>query len=349
MSLNKFISYCGICFGTEICLNNLDYFDVTKNLALNAHFGESINKIAKNINTVVDVEDILINGINSIPCHIATKYMEKLHRIIYPYILLHYKPSHKMSVTDPVGRSLLSICSKVYQKFSSCGVKIKAPNLDEFPGNYSDMSYPETKSAIVTVKSKFDEFHCTGYYMAAGSLISVTVLEGSTSGWELRISSHVDDLTSMKSYNRWPVVSSSIKLKKFMTITSAFGGIIYLDSPKGNTTIRLKLENVIETPFYDLNQPDTMANWHYNSKSSGLWAELCGKHIVFTCPSQYIRNLSDPAKILKLWDLIVIANHELRGTDVKGTWRERVVIDIQPFNSTMHSGYPITLPYGTKN
>lgn len=275
--------------------------------------------------------------------------MEKLHRVIYPYILLHYKPSSKMSVSNPTGRALLSICSKIYQKFSSCGIKIRAPNIEEFPGCYSEINYPHLKTVIVTIKSKFDEFHCTGYYMAPGSMISVTVLEGSIFGWEVRISSHVDDLTSMPSLNRWPLVSSSMKLKKFMTITSAFGGIIYLDSPKGNTQIRLKLENVIETPFFDLNQPETILNWHKNSKASGLWAELAGKHIVFTCPTQYIQNLGDPSKVLQLWDLIVIANHELRGTDVKRTWRERIVVDIQPYNSIIHSGYPITIPYGNKN
>lgn len=346
MSLNKFLSYCGLCFGSEMCYNENEYFDVSKNLAHDAHFGLAVNKISKNINCSVELQDLIINGIDSMPGHIASKYMEKLHRIIYPYILLHYKPTQKMSVTDPVGRALLSICSKVYQKFSCCGIKIKAPNVEEFPGTYSEISYPESKSVIVTIKSKFDEFHCTGYYMAPGSLINVVVLEGSVTGWDLRISPHIDDLTSMKSLHRWPIVSSTTKLKKFLTVTSAFGGIIYLDSPKGVSTLRLKLENVIETPFYDLNLQETVDNWHNSSKAPGLWAELCGKHIVFTCPSQFIRNIPDPSKILKIWDLIVIANHELRGTDVKGTWRERVVFDIQLFNNKIHSGYPITLPYG---
>jgi hypothetical protein len=63
ISLNKFITYCGICFGSEICSNELDYFDVSKNLALKSHFGDSINKLAKNINVATDYESILVNGI----------------------------------------------------------------------------------------------------------------------------------------------------------------------------------------------------------------------------------------------------------------------------------------------
>jgi hypothetical protein len=41
-----------------------------------------------------------------------------------------------------------------------------------------------------------------------------------------------------------------------------------------------------------------------------------------------------------------MANHELRGTDPFNTWRERIVIDVQPRGGFCHSGYPITLSYG---
>jgi hypothetical protein len=67
------------------------------------------------------------------------------------------------------------------------------------------------------------------------------------------------------------------------------------------------------------------------------------QHITFTVPSESIRNLEDPSEALKIWDQFVIANHELRGTDPFNTWRERVVIDIQPFGGMVHAGYPITL------
>ena len=43
-----------------------------------------------------------------------------------------------------------------------------------------------------------------------------------------------------------------------------------------------------------------------------------------------------------------MANHELRGTDPFNTWRERIVIDVQPRGGSFHSGYPIVLSYGKK-
>ena len=159
---------------------------------------------------------------------------------------------------------------------------------------------------------------------------------------------HTDDLSSMDRLKRWPLVYSKSKLKKENIITSAFGGLIYLDSPNGNSTIKLQFENVVEAPFLDLNQPDTIENWWNRSRAPGLWSEICGKHIVFTVPSQTIREFTwlELKKVLNLWDLIVVANHELRGTNVANCCRERVVADVQPFGGQMHSGYPIVIPYG---
>jgi len=67
---------------------------------------------------------------------------------------------------------------------------------------------------------------------------------------------------------------------------------------------------------------------------------------VFTVPADSVRNLENPEEALKIWDFIVMANHELRGTDPFSTWRERIVIDVQPRGGFCHSGYPITLSYG---
>jgi hypothetical protein len=103
------------------------------------------------------------------------------------------------------------------------------------------------------------------------------VVEGNPAGWEIRVGAHTDDLTTMEEIRRWPQLSVAMKLKKSMSVTSAFGGLIYLESPKGNSSIRVKIESVLEAPYYDLNRPETMSNWAVNRKSPGLWAELCGK------------------------------------------------------------------------
>ncbi len=77
--------------------------------------------------------------------------------------------------------------------------------------------------------------------MAAGELVKIAILEGNPNGWEVRVGCHTDDLSAEKSIHRWPLITT-----KSFSLTSAFGGLIYLESSKGNSTIKIKLENVIE-------------------------------------------------------------------------------------------------------
>lgn len=190
------------------------------------------------------------------------------------------------------GRALLSIASKVYLKFTQCSIRVKAPNIDEFPGSMPVLSLISNQLAlnnnnnnqftkIIDIKSKYDEFHCTGCYLAAGGCAQITVVEGNPSGWEVRVGSHTDDLTSMPEIRRWPQLSVSVKLKKSVSLTSAFGGLIYLESPKGSSSIRVKIESVLEAPYFDLNRPETVSVWSTARKAPGLWAELSGKVFFF--------------------------------------------------------------------
>lgn len=185
---------------------------------------------------------------------------------------------------------MLSIASKVYLKFTQCSIRVKAPNIDEFPGsipsilphlqvvpNGNTQQHQQQFTKIIDIKSKYDEFHCTGCYLAAGGCAQITVVEGNPSGWEVRVGAHTDDLTSMDEIRRWPQLSVAVKLKKSVSLTSAFGGLIYVESPKGTSSIRLKIESVLEAPYYDLNRPETMSAWSTSRKAPGLWAELCGK------------------------------------------------------------------------
>jgi hypothetical protein len=173
-SLNKFLSLCGICFSSDLCKLQANYFSVRNNLTLNSHLGNAINLLASNMYEARNVQHLIINGINALPTTIATKHLEKLHKILYNYICSKYKPTSKTSVSCPIGISLLAMCCQVYQKFSSCGIRVKAPNIEEFPGNFSTLASPKTTTALVSIKSKFDEFHCTGYYIAAGSSVLVS-------------------------------------------------------------------------------------------------------------------------------------------------------------------------------
>ena len=70
------------------------------------------------------------------------------------------------------------------------------------------------------------------------------------------------------------------------------------------------LSNVIETPYYNIYDQDSIDNWDNSRQNSpGLWAEIAGEHFIFTVPSSCVRDLEDPSEIITFWDQ-VLENHQ---------------------------------------
>lgn len=224
--------------------------------------------------TSLKLENYFIDVIESFPNEFTFEYLEKLQKILYKFITLNFRPTFNSSISSPIGRALLTIASKLYLKYSICGIVCRAPIIEEFPS--FTILKPNTVSTTISLKSKYEEFHFTGYYIPPGIKASLTLLEGNSSGWEVRIGAHTDQLANV-SLKRWPCISSNFKLKKSLNITTAFGGLIYLQSPKGSSTIKLKLDSVVEAPYFDLKKTETIGAWSQNQQSSSPWAELSGK------------------------------------------------------------------------
>ena len=76
-------------------------------------------------------------------------------------------------------------------------------------------------------------------------------------------------------------------------------------SPAGGR-ISVVISNVVASPYFDLTKPETVFKWNLSgSQAPGLWAELAGEFIIFTCPSDAIRHLDDPKPVIKFWDEVV--------------------------------------------
>jgi hypothetical protein len=69
--------------------------------------------------------------------------------------------------------------------------------------------------------------------------------------------------------------------------------------------LKIVISNVVESPFIDVNQTDTVSNWCNRKNAPGLWAELCGEHVIFTCPSETVKDLDNPLEFLQFWDSIL--------------------------------------------
>lgn len=276
--MNKFITQLGICFSFKQAQIDQFYIKTSRNKALESHLVCSIDKLENNMKNSLELEDYFIDSIESLPNELSFDYLERLHKVLYKFITLNFKPAFSSSISSPIGRSLLTIASKLYLKYSMSGIVCRAPSIEEFPS--FTLLRPKTLSATLSLKSKYEEFHFTGYYVPPGIKASINLLEGNSSGWEVRIGAHTDQLFNVN-LKRWPCISSNFRLRKKLYITTAFGGLIYLQSPKGTSSIKVELESVVEAPFYDLIKPDTIKNWPENQQSSSPWAELSGKVFFF--------------------------------------------------------------------
>lgn len=141
-----------------------------------------------------------------------------------------------------------------------------------------------------------------------------------------------DCVQNCNEYRRWPHVSARITLATpSMQIGSAFGGLLFLESfNHDHHSITLRLRNVVVTPMYDVKNSDRQSSWEKKHRHShGLWADIAGEHIIFNLPTQSIRHMNSQQldEILKFWDSVVLAHHNIRNT--KPDRRERIVCDEQ--------------------
>ena len=119
---------------------------------------------------------------------------------------------------------------QITRLLSNCYIELgeKAPNIEEFPFDFSEL--PNLLSNVsIRLKSKFSERLSTGYYLPAGVQISIRVTEGNFTGWKCRIGAHSDVLKPESNYKRWPICTTVQNLKKELSFTSPFGGLVYFD------------------------------------------------------------------------------------------------------------------------
>ena len=74
---------------------------------------------------------------------------------------------------------------------------------------------------------------------------------------------------------------------------------------------------------------------------SAPWAELETDKVVLTLPSEMIRHLDFPDKLMDHWDKVLDACADLAGIPRDRPRHERILADVQPSAGWMHSGYPI--------
>ncbi|MFQ5748730.1 MAG: M60 family metallopeptidase [Planctomycetota bacterium] len=186
-------------------------------------------------------------------------------------------------------------------------------------------------------------WHGTGLYAPPGEPIeTVLELRASALGLALRIGCHTDRLWQLPVWKRHPEISASLALSQADAFFSnPHGGLIYLEVPpglSGHTAVTLR--GGVAAPRFVLGRTDP-AKWRRRIRLlPGPWAELETAKVVLTVPSEVVRELADPAALLRFWNDVLDCYSELDGRPLPKR-PERLVADLQISAGYMHAGYPI--------
>ncbi len=222
--------------------------------------------------------------------------------------------------------------------------RIKAhPSAEAFPGAVPRSA--KRGKHTVTITGKQDGWVSTGAYAAPGELVVVKVPKHAlNSKLSVRIGCHKDDISRRDQWRRVPRISKTFAITKTSTPTaSAFGGLIYIEVPRGRVTqpFEVQITNAVAAPYYVLGETDLGA-WRKTIRHHPApWAELASGKVVVSVPSHHVRDLDRPDELMKFWDQVSDASAELIAQPKDRTRPHRFVADEQISVGYMHSGYPI--------
>ncbi|MFH1747415.1 MAG: M60 family metallopeptidase [Planctomycetota bacterium] len=223
---------------------------------------------------------------------------------------------------------------------------------DSFPGSVPTGA--RKVSRTINVDTSVPGWHGTGLYAIPGRPITIKVpsrvfkqdqdAAEPRDPLHVRIGAHQDKLWSQDKWTRCPEISRRFDLDQPSTLAAnAFGGLIYIEVPPACDldVIPVDIRGVVEAPLFVLDQTK-LEDWRDEIRARpGPWAELASDKIIVTVPSESIRDLDDPATLLRLWDEIADACAELAAQPLERTRPERIVADRQISAGYMHAGYPI--------
>lgn len=249
-------------------------------------------------------------------------------------------PKQPIRVEDALKRLSVTLENEELARQSPEQVKPHAA-ARSFPGEVP-ADAPRVRRTVA-IDTALSGWHSTGLYAPPGEAIEVGVPEGATGKrLQIRIGAHADRLWHLDIWRRWPEICRQTRLDRPATrIANPFGGLVYVDVPGGCAlgVLKVQIAGAVEAPHFVLGQT-AAADWPSRRQRPAPWAELEGKRVVLTVPSEHIRKLEDAQELMQFWDRVIEACDELSGRPPQPK-KERYVPDVQISAGYMHSGYPI--------
>jgi hypothetical protein len=248
-----------------------------------------------------------------------------------PAALVRFELPAARGLTRPLDRVLLARDIEQFRRLPPASVKAH-PEAEKFPGPVA-ADAPRVERAIA-VDLAAPGWRSTGLYAPPGGLIRV---KASRAGLHLRIGCHTDKLWHLETWKRVPDVTLRVPLAAgFTEVASPFGGLIYLEGGPAEIVV----SGAVEAPLYELDRTDAAA-WKAMRGRPAPWGELATKKVILTVPTKVLRELDDPAELMRFWDRAMDAVADLATIPRERPRPERYVPDVQISAGYMHSGYPI--------
>jgi hypothetical protein len=208
----------------------------------------------------------------------------------------------------PLARALLDLDSRLAMETPPRDVQAH-PSSAAFPGPVGpDRAGPVTLQIDPSVPG----WHTTGLYAPPGELITVTLPDHAPGAGDLTLQigawrdphTHAYRVRLRDAIRRFPITAETTEA------ASAIGGPIYLDLStafavgphRGPLTV--VIDGAARAPHYKHGVTDP-AEWRDTIRHfEAPWAEFESDKLVFTVPSDAVRSVDDPARIMDHWDRV---------------------------------------------
>ncbi|MCG8601397.1 MAG: M60 family metallopeptidase [Verrucomicrobiales bacterium] len=194
------------------------------------------------------------------------------------------------------------------------------------------------------------EMRPTGIYAPPGEVVKVTLparLAGE--GFEVVIGSYNGHLRNRDNWHRYPDWQVKVPVTSREThASSGLGGLVTIRIPRDAdyAEIPVTIEGGIRAPLYEHGKTG-LKEWNETiRKYPAPWAELASNRMIVSIPSDYIRKVSDPDKVMEIWNGFIDTAAVLTQVDRDDYRAERIVFDRQTSAGSMHSSYPVAAHLG---
>jgi hypothetical protein len=307
---------------------NINYYFMQPTLQLVMKYNNPQSQVIKNIKQYFDIPDTLTVASPAKPWVMNTEKKKVAARLSY----MLYDAEHGLDQHP----------------------EAKAPGYQIFPGEVPANAKRGTEQVTVKVKvgkhglvepaSVYFRPHSTGLYVPAGEKVIIKLSEElSKQNLKAQVGIHHDEVFDLEQVTRPAIdLTKVFDLDKTVNVVySPYGGLLLLNIADISIlkTISIRVEGAVKAPYFKLGETSE-ADWIANVRNNPApWAELATDKVVLTVPSERIRKLDNPIKLMQFWDEVLDADADLAIVSRNRAYRERIIVD-----SDVAYGYMFCMP-----